>query len=312
MNGKARILTVDDDTTFEEQQQQAQEGQRPALAEPLPATPARRQCAAALEACNQELDAYAHTLVHGLRVPLGHLVSYAELLEDEGSALSDKERRALPWVIVGSGYQMCNVIDEFLLLAALREAKAETGPLDMASIVAQAKHRSLDLVEKFAGEITSPQTWPVALGYGPWVEEVWVRFISNAIKYGGRPDEDLPPRIELGYDVWGGERASANGRLSESGRTRSPAESQIRLWVRDNGPGLTPQEQARLFRPFPRLEEMETRERGLGLFVARRIVEKLGGEVGVESVVGRGSTFSFTVPSGAGQKPASDAPEGVM
>ena len=198
-----------------------------------------------------------------------------------------------------------------LLLAALREAKAEIGPLDMVRIVAQAKQRSVDVIEEYRGEITSPDTWPVAWGYGPWVEEVWVRFISNAIKYGGRPDEDLPPRIELGFDVWGGERASANGRLSESGRTRSPAESQIRLWVRDNGPGLTPQEQARLFRPFPRLEQMETRERGLGLFIARRIVEKLGGEVGMESEVGRGSRFSFTLPSGAVQKPASEAQEGV-
>ena len=257
---------------------------------------ALRQYAAELELRNEELDAFAHTVAHDLRGPLAHMVSYAELLEDEETELSEKERHALLWVIVESGYRMCHVIDELLLLARLRGAETKLGPLDMASVVADAKHRLVYLIEKYQGEITSPDTWPVALGYGPWVEEVWVRYISNAIKYGGRPDEDLPPRIELGFDDWREERDSANRRISASARTCSPAESHIRFWVRDNGPGLTPQEQARLFTPFTQLEQVQKKGRGLGLSIARRIVEKLGGEVGVESEVGRGSAFNFTLP----------------
>ena len=75
----------------------------------------------------------------------------------------------------------------------------------------------------------------------------------------------------------------------------------VRFWVRDNGPGLTPEEQARLFTPFTRLDQIDTKGHGLGLSIVRRIVEKLGRQVGVESEVGRGSVFSFTLPGIAGQ-----------
>jgi two-component system sensor histidine kinase/response regulator len=73
----------------------------------------------------------------------------------------------------------------------------------------------------------------------------------------------------------------------------------VRFWVRDNGPGLTPEQQARLFAPFTRLDRVRAQGHGLGLSIVRRIVEKLGGSVGVESsgVPGQGSVFYFTLPA---------------
>jgi signal transduction histidine kinase len=71
----------------------------------------------------------------------------------------------------------------------------------------------------------------------------------------------------------------------------------VRFWVRDNGPGLSPEAQARLFTPFTRLDQARLQGYGLGLSIVRRIVEKLGGQVGVESQVGAGSTFWFTLPA---------------
>ena len=78
----------------------------------------------------------------------------------------------------------------------------------------------------------------------------------------------------------------------------------VRFWVRDNGPGLSPEDQARLFRPFTQLMPGQTEGYGLGLSIVRRIVEKLGGRVGVssEAVPGHGSVFSFTLPAAAKQK----------
>jgi signal transduction histidine kinase len=70
----------------------------------------------------------------------------------------------------------------------------------------------------------------------------------------------------------------------------------IRFWVRDNGEGLTAEEQTRLFTPFTRLDKMRAKGHGLGLSIVRRIVEKLGGQVDVTSEVGQGSAFSFTLP----------------
>jgi signal transduction histidine kinase len=70
----------------------------------------------------------------------------------------------------------------------------------------------------------------------------------------------------------------------------------VRFWVRDHGSGLTAEEQAHLFTPFTRLSQVGTKGHGLGLSIVRRIVEKLGGAVGVESTVGEGSLFWFTLP----------------
>jgi signal transduction histidine kinase len=75
------------------------------------------------------------------------------------------------------------------------------------------------------------------------------------------------------------------------------------FWVRDNGAGLTAEEQSRLFTPFARLDQVRAKGHGLGLSIVRRIVEKLGGQVGVESEVGRGSVFSFTLPAATTEEP---------
>jgi signal transduction histidine kinase len=102
---------------------------------------------------------------------------------------------------------------------------------------------------------------------------VWVNYLSNALKYGGQP-----PQIELG--------------------AAEKSDGMVRFWVRDNGPGLRLDEQARLFTPFTKLSQAQTKGHGLGLSIVRRIVIKLGGEVGVESagVAGQGCVFSFTLP----------------
>jgi two-component system sensor histidine kinase/response regulator len=70
----------------------------------------------------------------------------------------------------------------------------------------------------------------------------------------------------------------------------------VRFWVSDRGPGISPEDQTRLFTPFTQLEQVRVTGHGLGLSIVRRIVEKLGGEAGVESEVGQGSIFSFTLP----------------
>ena len=106
----------------------------------------------------------------------------------------------------------------------------------------------------------------------PWVEEVWSNYLSNALKYGGHT-----PEIELGTDKY------HNG--------------QIRFWVRDYGRGMSLEQQAQAFAKFTRFDAAKTQGHGLGLSISQRIIEKLGGEVGVESRLQAGSTFYFTLPS---------------
>jgi signal transduction histidine kinase len=171
---------------------------------------------------------------------------------------------------------MSNIVDELLLLAGVREQEAPQEPLAMGAIVSGALQRLSYDIEHAGAEIVLPEAWPLALGYAPWVEEVWVNYLSNALKYGG-----TPPRVELG----------ASGEAGEAQEARS-----IRFWVADNGPGLSAADQAKLFAPFERLHQVRIQGHGLGLSIVRRIVEKLGGQAGVESQPGAGSTFYFTLP----------------
>lgn len=220
----------------------------------------------------EELDAFAHTVAHDLKNPLTRIIGYAELLEGEFDTLPEEDLRGFLGVIARGGRKMENIINELLLLASVREGEVESQPLDMFDIVNEVQRRLSHMIEGSQAQIIVPESWPAALGHGPWVEEVWLNYISNAIKYSGRP-----PRLELA------------GAAEPGGA--------VRFWVRDNGPGLSEEDQGRLFAPFTRLHQLRAEGHGLGLSIVRRIVDKLGGRAGVESKVGKGSVFYFTLPS---------------
>ncbi len=247
---------------------------------------------AQLEARNAELDAFAHTVAHDLKNPVTSLIGFTSLLERWMPNAGDEKYKNYVRLITQNGRIMNNIIDELLLLASVRElSDIEMDVLDMPSIIRDAQERLSYMVQKRRAEITVSSQWPTALGYAPWVEEIWVNYISNAVKYGGRPDDDVPPCVELGAAV------VAPSTNSSALKPESPGPGVARFWVRDNGPGLTHEAQARLFTPFERLHQVRVKGHGLGLSIVRRIVEKLGGQVGVESQVGQGSTFYFTLPS---------------
>lgn len=256
-----------------------------------------RRLNAELQAHNEELDTFDHTVAHDLKSPLSRIVGYAELLEESYAELSAQELRHCLRAIAKNGRKMHSIINELLLLAGVRKAEETTPrPLDMARIVNEALERQRDLIEVHQANVILPESWPTALGYAPWVEEVWDNYISNAIKYGGQP-----PRVELGADFpltsLPQTEKAAKRPEGTAKRPEGMERELVRFWVRDNGHGLTAEQQARLFTPFVQLDQVRTQGHGLGLSIVRRIVEKLGGQVGVESQVGQGSVFSFTLPA---------------
>jgi two-component system, sensor histidine kinase and response regulator len=224
-----------------------------------------------LQSRNEELDAFGHTVAHDLKNPLGAIVGYAELVEKYYS--DNMDQRGLKHLarIRQAGMKMSRIIEELLLLSGLRSQQVELTPLDMTKIVADTLQRLDFWLETNEAEVYMPDNWPTAVGYGPWVEEIWTNYISNALKYGGKP-----PRVELG--------------------AIPPIEGMVCFWVRDNGSGISQADQARLFAPFERLNQAQIEGHGLGLSIVQRIGKKLGGEVGVRSEPGEGSTFFFTLP----------------
>ena len=248
-----------------------------------------------LAARNEELDAFSHTVAHDIRNPVAQIVGYAQILGETDNPLSPEERTRSLRVILRASGKLTSIVDELLLLAGLRNADMEPESLNMAAIVAEVQSRLIDVIEQAGAEITLPieSAWPIALGHPAWVEEVWINYLSNACKYGGFNGQ--PPRITLGADPLPPLSATGEGRGGGF----------IRFWVHDYGKGIAPQDQARLFMPFTCLDQVHAKGYGLGLSIVRRIMEKLGGEAGVESdgVPGHGSVFSFILPA---------APEGII
>ena len=233
-----------------------------------------RHYADQLTAQNAELDAFAHTVAHDLKNPLGIITGFANVLDTDCETMSPEEISEASRYIARSGEKLDTIIEELLLLAGVRKQDVIPQPLDMGRIVREAIERLQLLIQDQQAQITLQDEagWPVALGHASWIEEVWANYLSNALKYGGRP-----PRIIVGA-------------------TRQ-LDRQARFWVKDNGLGLSKEAQTELFTPFTRLEQVNLQGHGLGLSVVQRIVDRLGGQVGVESEPGHGSTFFFTLPA---------------
>jgi PAS domain S-box-containing protein len=232
----------------------------------------RKQVEEEREKLITELNAFAHTVAHDLKSPISNIIGYAEIaLEDEG--IKPITRRYLQRTISISD-RMNRIVKELLRLAEVRTvADIEREPLHMPSLANEALQALSFLYDRRTIQVDISSQMPAALGVSSWVEEVWANYISNALKYSGDP-----PEIRIG-----GERVDQDF---------------ARFWVEDNGPGITPKDQSKLFREFSRVEKRyRARGHGLGLSIVRRIIERLGGEVGVESTPGEGSRFWFTLPT---------------
>lgn len=228
------------------------------------------QYAADLEIRNVDLDTFNTAVAHDLKQPINLIITYLDKLKQHYPATEEAQKY---WhALARNGRKMCLIIDELQLFSQLRQTEVDLRPLDMARIVAEVQQRLAHLITQYDAKLSVPTDWPKALGHTLWVEEVWANYISNAIEYGGRP-----PRLKLG--------ATAR------------SDGLVRFWVHDNGPGLTPEEQVLLLAPASQPNPAEPTDRRMGLSIVRRIVEKLGGQVWVESEgqPGQGSTFSFSL-----------------
>ncbi len=231
---------------------------------------------AELLAKNAELDAFMHTVAHNLKNPIGQVRSMAEMLrEAQGNpkrllALSE---RLLP-LLGQSADRMLSTVEALMLLASIDDRNK---PALLKSVNVRraaetvAALSATDIEARQAAVDIAPAPWPKAKGYLPWIEEIWRNYLSNALKYSGRP-----PRVQLGAEAQG---------------------DWVEYWVQDNGGGLTAKEQKSLFVPFTRLQKTSIEGHGLGLSIVQRITHHLGGEAGLESAPGEGCRFYFRLPA---------------
>lgn len=219
-----------------------------------------------------DLRAFGHTVAHDLKNPVNTILTSAEIVQQ----LTESQAEAQRFVghILDKGRAIYRIINALMLLGGVRDAEFDTEALDMTLLVQRALQRlRLEIENRGAIIEIVAGGWHPILGYEPWVEEIWVNYVLNALQYGGSP-----PILRIGAE------------------TDPINPDHIRFYVHDNGHGLSPSEIARLFAPFTRLNERSTGH-GLGLSIVKRIIEKLGGRVGVVSEVGQGSKFTFSLPA---------------
>lgn len=256
-----------------------------------------------------DLNAFSHMVAHDLKSPLTNIAVAAGLVKLEMNTLAAASETSqhsenldrIQWMVS----KMNRIINELLTLASVRDEEFYAEPLDMDQLILDVERRLNHLFQEKQAGLIKPTHWPQALGHAPWVEEVWANYISNAIYYGGNP-----PQVEIGAEVL--ESLVDLPVIEDQGEediVRTPS-VMIRFWIRDNGDGIPPEHQQAIFTPFtarklisqsgqPSSDPMRDQGHGLGLSIVKRIIEKLNGQVGVESSgqPGAGSLFYFTLPA---------------
>jgi PAS domain S-box-containing protein len=220
---------------------------------------------------NTDLEAFAHTVSHDLRAPLSSLDGFAHLLRESTAGRLTPEETEYLDRIVNSSAIMDTLIASMLEFALSERGGEDLEPVDLEVLVREIW---MDLERAYEGSGASLRTSfggtevhsdPVLL------RQVLANLMDNALKFNTKPH---PPLIEAGLRYGGGEFA---------------------IFVKDNGPGIPPEEREAVFSPFRRLSS-DIPGLGIGLSTVKRAVESWGGRVWLESDPESGSTFFFTIP----------------
>jgi PAS domain S-box-containing protein len=233
---------------------------------------ARKQAEEALQATNRELESFVHMASHDLRTPLVSIEGFAKLLaEDYGDRLDAEGQDYLRRVRVNAT-AMESLLTDLLELSRVTRTEEPRETVPVAEIVAQVLEDLGQPISESGAHIAVLGDLPTVCASPTRLRQVLSNLISNAIKFSR---EGVVPRVEIAWE-----------KLGES----------YRFSVRDNGIGIEAQFREQVFDLFTRLKEKDVAGTGVGLAIVKRIVEDHGGTVGVDSRIGQGSTFWFTLP----------------
>ncbi len=224
----------------------------------------------------EELESFIYTVSHDLKAPVISLQGLASLLRMElGENLSPNAAFYLER-IQANAEQMKRLIAELLELSRIGRVREPRRPIPMRELVEEVLAELHGQIELKRARIHVANTLPTVVGERTRLRQVWANLITNALRF-CRPE--VPPEIEIGA------------------REESPGV--VAFFVRDNGIGIAPEHQEKVFEVFYRVEGKYHGDEGtgVGLAIVRRIVQAHGGRVWVESEgIGKGSTFWFTLP----------------
>jgi len=229
---------------------------------------------AELRAVNAELEAFAYTVSHDLRAPLRAVEGFSTaLIEDYGERL-DAEGRDYALSITHAARRMDTLIRDLLAYSRVGRTAMALVPVELGHVVQESFMQLAAIVQDSGAAIEVKDELPVVLAHKSILVQAVTNLLSNAIKFVA-PGER--PRVR----VWAERRGET-----------------VRLWVEDEGIGIEAESQEQIFTVFERLHPADDYPgTGIGLAVVRRGIERMGGQVGVESEPGRGSRFWIELPA---------------
>ena len=230
-----------------------------------------------LREVNAELSSFAYSVSHDLRAPLRALRGYADILLDEFAEQLGDEGRVFAERIGGAAGRMDGLVQDVLAFSRVTRENIVEQPVRLERVVDDALGQLEAQLAERGARVEVARPLPTVRGHSTILVQVLANLIGNGAKYVA---EGVRPEV----------RVSAEASPTEPGF--------VRVWVRDNGIGIAPENQDRVFAPFERLHGMEEYPgNGLGLAIVRKGVERLGGRAGVESALGAGSRFWFELPT---------------
>ncbi len=231
-----------------------------------------RKYAKKVEEINLELDDFTYIVSHDLKEPLRSINAFSKFLMSDYREKLDEEGRNYLERIQANAILMQKLIEDLLEVSRLERRKNPFEDANVGNMLNEIKIRMEHSLTEKKVEMIVNDTMPVVFCDRIRLTEVFANLISNAVKYADK----TPPRVEVGYKDTG---------------------NYYEFFVKDNGPGIPEEYYEKIFKMFQRLVKKEEKEgTGVGLTIAKKIVEMHKGRIWVESKVGEYTTFYFTIP----------------
>jgi len=232
-----------------------------------------------LERSNAELDSFAYIASHDLKEPLRGIHNYSNFLMEDYAELLDADGVAKLNTVVRLTQRMEDLINSLLHYSRLGRAELSRQSTNLAEVVRQAIGTLRISQPQSSIEFRLPRPLPTIFCDRTQISELFTNLLTNAIKYNDKAEK----WVEIGF--------------TQSGKGDPEDPLLYTFYVRDNGIGIPPHHLERVFQIFKRLHTQDQYGggTGAGLTIVQKIVERHGGKIWVESTLGEGSTFYFTL-----------------
>jgi len=229
-----------------------------------------------LEEASKHKSQFLANMSHELRTPLNAILGYTELMADGAYGEPSEKMGAVLKRLESNGRHLLGLINDVLDLSKIEAGQLELDLSDYSILdIAQTVRSTLEPLavdKKLTFKVEMASDLPPGRGDGRRLTQVLINLVGNAIKF------------------------TDAGEVAIAAKT---GDGQFNVSVRDTGPGISAGDQAKLFQEFQQADNSITRKKGgtgLGLAISKRIIEMHGGRIWIDSTIGQGSTFSFTVP----------------